>query len=115
MLKSEFNSSDTENFKPISPPFIFRDPNSPKIIFSVAHTLQELVEILPYVPFFSIEFHLYRIEKDNSVISDLGSWIRYILGLEELSKEVERLGSEFDGLELKEKFVHLMNAHIFDE
>ena len=90
MLKSKTNSIKEVTTKPISPPFIFRDPNSPKKIFGMAYSLRELAEVLPYIPYFSIEYHIYRVETDNSVSSDLGLWIRYIVGLNELSDEIEK-------------------------
>lgn len=111
MLKSELNTKNKETTKPINPPFVFRDPNSPKKIYGSASNLQELAEILPYIPYFSIEYHLYRVESDDSVSSDLGLWIRYIVGMNSLSDEVEKLGTSIDGLELKDKLVSLINSH----
>jgi len=114
MLKSKTNSIKEETTKPISPPFIFRDPNSPKKIFGMAYSLRELAEVLPYIPYFSIEYHTYRIESDNSVLSDLGLWIRYILGLNDLSDEIEKLGSVHTGLDLKDLLIKLINAHFLE-
>jgi len=112
LLKSELNSIKNEASKPISPPFTFRDPNSPKKIFGMAYSLRELAEILPYIPYFSIENHIYRIESDNTVSSDLGLWVRYVLGLNELSDKIEQLGQTLSGLELKDEFIELINSHI---
>ena len=114
MLKSEIKVERNESAKPISPPFIFRDPNSPKKIFGMAYSLQELAQILPYIPYFSIEYHMYRVESDDTVASDLGLWIRYILGLNELSDTIEEMGSTHEGLELKEKLIDLVNSHFLE-
>ena len=111
MLKSELNSKNKEAAKPINPPFVFRDPNSPKKIYGSACNLQELAEILPYIPYFSIEYHLYRVESDDTVSSDLGLWIRYIVGLNSLSDEIEKLGATVDGLELKDELVNMINSY----
>ncbi|MCG3226667.1 MAG: hypothetical protein H7645_07095 [Candidatus Heimdallarchaeota archaeon] len=111
MLKSEITVENNKSAKPISPPFIFRDPESPKKIFGMAYSLQELAQILPYIPYFSIEYHLYRVEADNTVASDLGLWIRYILGMNELSDTIEETGSIHNGLELKEKLIEIVNSH----
>lgn len=115
MLKSQINGTDNLSAKPISPPFIFRDPNTPEKIYGMAHSLQELAEILPFIPYFSIEFHTYRIESDNSISSDLGLWLRYILSLNELADEIEQLASSAEGLDLKEKLIQLLNDHFLDE
>ena len=115
MLKSDAKMTNNQSTKPISPPFVFRDPNSPKQIYGTAYTLRELAEMLPYIPYFSIEFHTYRIESDNSVSSDLGLWIRYILGLNELSDKIEQLGLLVAGLELKEQLIQIINSHFLDE
>ena len=115
MLKSEAEMTNNQSTKPISPPFVFRDPNSPKQIYGTAYTLRELAGILPYIPYFSIEFHTYRIESDNSVSSDLGLWIRYILGLNDLSDKIEQLGLLVAGLELKEQLIQIINSHFLDE
>ncbi|MHA1396327.1 MAG: DUF5752 family protein [Candidatus Heimdallarchaeaceae archaeon] len=114
MLKSQSEHVKQGTTKPINPPFVFRDPNFPNKIFGSAYTLQELAEILPYIPYFSIEYHTYRVNSDKTVSSDLGLWIRYILGLNQVSDEVERIGSTYTGLELKEKLIHLINSHILD-
>jgi hypothetical protein len=111
MLKSELNSKNNETAKPINPPFVFRDPNSPKKIYGSACNLQELAEILPYIPYFSIEYHLYRIESDDTVSSDLGLWMRYIVGLNSLSDEIEKLGASVEGLELKDELVNMINSY----
>jgi len=111
MLKSELNSKNKETTKPINPPFVFRDPESPKKIYGSACNLHELAEILPFIPYFSIEYHLYRIESDETVSSDLGLWTRYIVGLNSLSDEIEKLGASVDGLELKDKLVNLINSY----
>ena len=42
MLKSELNSKNKETTKPINPPFVFRDPDSPNKIYGSACNLQEL-------------------------------------------------------------------------
>lgn len=115
MLKSQINGTNNQSTKPISPPFIFRDPNSPEKIYGMAHSLQELTEILPFIPYFSIEFHSYRVESDSSISSDLGLWLRYILSLNELADEIEKLASSIEGLDLKEKLIQLLNAHFLDE
>jgi len=78
----------------------------------MAYSLRELAEILPYIPYFSIENHIYRIESDNTVSSDLGLWVRYVLGLNELSDKIEQLGQTLSGLELKDEFIELINSHI---
>ncbi|MHA1202017.1 MAG: DUF5752 family protein [Candidatus Heimdallarchaeaceae archaeon] len=114
MLKSELNSKNKETTKPINPPFVFRDPNSPKKIYGSACNLQELAEILPYIPYFSIEYHLYRVESDDTVSSDLGLWIRYIVGLNSLSDEIEKLGASVEGLELKDELVNMINSHFLE-
>lgn len=111
MLKSELNSKNKETAKPINPPFVFRDPNSPKKIYGSACNLQELAEILPYIPYFSIEYHLYRVESDDTVSSDLGLWMRYIVGLNSLSDEIERLGASVEGLELKDELINMINSY----
>ncbi len=111
MLKSELNSKKKETTKPINPPFVFRDPSFPKKIYGSACNLKELAEILPYIPYFSIEYHLYRIESDDTVSSDLGLWMRYIVGLNSLSDEIELLGASVEGLELKDKLVNLINSY----
>ncbi len=111
MLKSKLNSKKKETTQPINPPFVFRDPSSPKKIYGSASNLQELAEILPYIPYFSIEYHLYRVESDDTVSSDLGLWIRYIVGLNSLSDEIEKLGATVDGLELKDKLVKMITSH----
>jgi len=115
MLKSDVKMTNNQTTKPISPPFVFRDPNSPKQIYGTAYNLRELAERLPYVPYFSIEFHTYRIETDSTVSSDLGLWIRYILGLNALADEIEQLGLLVAGLELKEQLIQIINAHFLDE
>jgi hypothetical protein len=114
MLKSEIKVENNKSAKPISPPFIFRDPNSPKKIFGMAYSLQELAQILPYIPYFSIEYHMYRVESDNTVSSDLGLWLRYILGLNELSDTIEGIGQAHEGLELKEKLIEIINSHFLE-
>ncbi len=111
MLKSELNSKNKETTKPINPPFVFRDPDSPKKIYGSACNLQELAEILPYIPYFSIEYHLYRVESDDTISSDLGLWIRYIVGLNSLSDEIEKLGASVEGLELKDELVNIINSY----
>ena len=111
MLKSELNQIKEGQTKPINPPFVFRDPNSPKKVFGTAYSLQELDEILPFIPYFSIEYHIYRVEADQSISSDLGLWVRYILSLESLSDKVEKLGEDYTGLDLKEQLIQLINAH----
>ena len=115
MLKQQMEISNKQSVKPISPPFIFRDPNSPEKIYGMANTLKELAEILPYIPYFSIEFHTYRIEKEGTISSDLGLWIRYILGLNTLADEVEKIGTTVEGLDLKEKLISLINEHFLEE
>ena len=115
MLKSEINGKNNQSVKPISPPFIFRDPSTPEKIYGMAHSLRELAEVLPFIPYFSIEFHSYRVESDNSISSDLGLWLRYILSLNDLADEIEQLASSEEGLDLKEKLVQLLNAHCLDE
>lgn len=114
MLKSEITGENNKSTKPISPPFIFRDPDSPKKIFGMAYSLQELAQILPYIPYFSIEYHIYRVEADNTVASDLGLWIRYILGMNILSDTVEETGHTHNGLELKEKLIEIVNSHFLE-
>ncbi|MHA2307918.1 MAG: DUF5752 family protein [Candidatus Heimdallarchaeaceae archaeon] len=111
MLKSEIKVENSKSAKPISPPFIFRDPDSPKKIFGMAYSLQELAQILPYIPYFSIEYHMYRVEADDTVASDLGLWIRYILGMNELADTIEETGRTHNGLELKEKLIEIVNSH----
>lgn len=115
MLKSEANMTKNQSTKPISPPFVFRDPNAPKQIYGTAYNLRELAEMLPYIPYFSIEYHTYRIETDDSVSSDLGLWIRYILGLNDLADRIEQLGLLVAGLELKEQLIQIINAHFLEE
>ncbi|MCG3215095.1 MAG: hypothetical protein KAS63_00105 [Candidatus Heimdallarchaeota archaeon] len=115
MLKSETTLINNQSTKPISPPFVFRDPSSHKKIYGTAFSLRELAEILPYVPYFSIEYHTYRIESDRTVSSDLGLWIRYILGLNPLSDKIEQLGLLVAGLELKEQLIQLINSHFLEE
>jgi hypothetical protein len=115
MLKSQINGTNKQSTKPISPPFIFRDPNTPEKIYGMAQTLQELAEILPFIPYFSIEFHTYRVESDSSISSDLGLWLRYILSLNDLADEVEELASSMEGLDLKEQLIELLNEHFLDE
>ncbi len=111
MLKSELNSKNKETAKPINPPFVFRDPNSPMKIYGSASNLQELAEILPYIPYFSIEYHLYRVESDDTISSDLGLWMRYIIGLNSLSDEIEKLGASVEGLELKDELISMINSY----
>jgi len=115
MLKQQMDSFSNQSVKPISPPFIFRDPTSPEKIYGMANSLRELAEILPYIPYFSIEFHTYRIEKEGSISSDLSLWIRYILGLNELADEVEQIGATVEGLDLKDKLISLIHAHFLEE
>ncbi len=115
MLKQEMDITNNQSAKPISPPFIFRDPNSPEKIYGMADSLKELAEILPYIPYFSIEYHTYRIETEGSISSDLGLWIRYILGLNALADEVEQVGATVEGLDLKDKLISLINAHFLEE
>lgn len=115
MLKQQMEISNSQSAKPISPPFVFRDPNTPEKIYGTAESLQELAAVLPYIPYFSIEYHIYRVEKEGSISSDLGLWIRYILGLNELADKVENVGSTVEGLELKDKLISLINAHFLDE
>ncbi|MHA1199321.1 MAG: hypothetical protein ACTSQF_08255 [Candidatus Heimdallarchaeaceae archaeon] len=115
MLKQEMDISSNQSVKPISPPFIFRDPNSPEKIYGMADSLKVLAEILPYIPYFSIEFHTYRVEKEGSISSDLGLWIRYIIGLNSLADEVEQIGASIEGLDLKDKLVALINEHFLEE
>ena len=115
MLKSETNGTNNKSAKPISPPFIFRDPNFSDTIFGMAYSLLDLADILPYVPYFSIEHHTYRVESDNSVYYDLALWIRYILGLNTLADKVEQIGSIVEGLDLKEHLIQIINSHILDE
>jgi len=115
MLKQQMDKSTRQSVKPISPPFIFRDPNSPEKIYGMADTLKELAEILPYIPYFSIEFHTYRVEIEGTISSDLGLWIRYILGLNSLADKVEQIGATIEGLDLKDKLISLINAHFLDE
>ena len=81
----------------------------------MAYSLRELAEVLPYIPYFSIEYHIYRVETDNSISSDLGLWIRYILGLNDLSDEIEKLGSSHSGLNLKDQLIKLINSHFLEE
>ena len=100
--------------KPINPPFVFRDPNSPKKIYGSACNLQELAQILPYIPYFSIEYHIYRVESDNTVSSDLGLWIRYIIGSNSLSDKIEALGASIEGLDLKDQLIDIINAHFLE-
>ena len=115
MLKSQINGTNNQSTKPISPPFIFRDPNFLDTIFGMAYSLPELAEILPFVPYFSIEHHTYRVESDNSISCDLTLWIRYILGLNPLADKVEQIGSIVEGLDLKEHLIQIINSHILDE
>ena len=115
MLKQQMNISNNQSVKPISPPFIFRDPNSPEKIYGMADSLKELAEILPYIPYFYIEFHTYRVEKEGSISSDLGLWLRYILSLNNLADEVEQIGATVEGLDLKDKLIDLINAHFLEE
>ena len=115
MLKQEINITNSQSVKPISPPFIFRDPNSPEKIYGIANSLKQLAEILPYIPYFSIEYHTYRIENEGSISSDLGLWIRYILGLNALADQVEKVGTTVEGLDLKDKLIALINDHFLDE
>jgi hypothetical protein len=115
MLKQQMDITNKQSTKPISPPFIFRDPNSPEKIYGMAESLKELAEVLPYIPYFSIEFHTYRVEKEGTISSDLGLWVRYILGLNDLADKVEQIGSTVEGLELKDKIISLINTHFLDE
>jgi hypothetical protein len=115
MLKQKLDIESSQSVKPISPPFIFRDPSSPEKIYGMADSVKELAEILPYIPYFSIEFHTYRIEKEGTISSDLGLWLRYILGLSDLADKVEQIGSTIEGLALKDKLVSLLNAHCLEE
>ncbi|MHA1686409.1 MAG: DUF5752 family protein [Candidatus Heimdallarchaeaceae archaeon] len=115
MLKTDSNSTATLSSKPINPPFVFRDPNHPNQVFGSASSVRELAEILPYIPYFSIEYHVHRIEQDNTVYCDLAAWLRYVLGLSELADQVEKISSTYSGLELKEQLVQLINTHIFAE
>jgi len=115
MLKQEMDITNNQSVKPISPPFIFRDPNSPEKIYGMAYSLKELAEILPYIPYFSIEFHTYRVEKEGSISSDLGLWIRYILSSNALADKVEQVGATVEGLDLKDKLIDLINTHFLEE
>lgn len=115
MLKQQMDTLDNQSAKPISPPFIFRDPNSPEKIYGMADTLKQLAEVLPYIPYFSIEYHTYRVEKEGSISSDLGLWVRYILGLNSLADKIEQMGSSVDGLELKDQLISLINVHFLEE
>lgn len=115
MLKLDTKNTGNSTFKPINPPFVFRDPNNPNQIFGSASSIRELAEILPYVPYFSIEHHMHRIEQDNSIHCDLAIWIRYILGFSDLADRVEKLAEEHNGLELKEHLINLINENILLE
>jgi len=100
--------------KPISPPFTFRDPESPSKIYGSALSLKELADILRYIPFFSIEYHTHRIDEDMNISSDLALWLKYVLNLNDLAEEVEKLAQTYKGLELKEKIINLVNSKLFE-
>ncbi len=97
---------------PISPPFVFRDPTNPSIIFGVAYTIEKLIDILPLIPFSSIENHVHKLSFDEKPICDLGTWIKLVIGNDELAKEIENLGTDYKGLKLKEQLLGLLKAFV---
>ena len=100
--------------KPINPPFTFRDPENPSRIYGSALSLKELADILRYIPFFSIEYHTHRIDEDMTISSDLALWLKYVLNLDDLAKEIETIAQTYTGLELKEKLISLINSKLFE-
>jgi len=117
LLKTDTNNTTTAvaTSKPISPPFVFRDPDKLEKVYGCAHSIRELAEILPYIPYYSIQYHTYRIEPDNIVTNDLATWLRYVLGLNELADKVEEIAKEHAGMKLKEALIRVFNEHMFEE
>ncbi len=111
MTKSIPKNDFIKPAKPISPPFTFRDPNDPNTLFGCATTLCELYHILPFVPYYSIEYHIYRLDSENQVFSDLSSWLYYVLEEKKLAKCIKKLGFKYRGLDLKEKFISLLSEY----
>ncbi len=108
-------SENVSPARPISPPFVFRDPEDPSKIYGIAHNLKELATNIKLIPYFSIEYHTQSIDENLQISNDLALWLKYVIGVEELAAVVEEYANIYKGLELKNKLIELFNQHIFDE
>ncbi len=97
--------------RPINPPFVFRDPDNFSLTYGEAHSLEELEQLLPLVPFSIIEYHLYRLDQHSNVHCDLCNWIRYIIKNPVLALRIRKLAiAMFDPMKAKKELVSIIRT-----
>ena len=101
--------TNSKSDPPLNPPFVFRHPDDYSMVYGVASSLEQLTELLPLIPYYVIEYHLYRVDRTNTIHCDLCNWIRLIIKDERLADAVHELGvSMRDPMKAKKDLVSLL-------